>query len=287
MRQRKSWLFCLIALGLIVAGFLVAGIEFIVVPALQPLATVAAAAPAVTVPTAEAAVVSPKGPETVAQTDQAQTKTAAAKSSPAHAKAAAPQGLPVPVKTIGSKTAPITMEVFSDYQCPACGSLYEQTLRPMINDYVASGKVYLVHHDFPLPIAAHTHAYQAARWANAAAVVGKFQEVDAALFDNQKAWGDDGNIEKYVSGALSAADFKRVQKVMTGACMIDPGPIAKPESGCALDTYIDQDKLLGNQIPVKSTPTFVTYYKGQKYPPASGVISWPVMKQYFDSLLAQ
>jgi hypothetical protein len=38
---------------------------------------------------------------------------------------------------------------------------------------------------------------------------------------------------------------------------------------------------------VKSTPTFVTYYKGQKYPPASGVISWPVMKQYFDSLLAQ
>ena len=36
------------------------------------------------------------------------------------------------VKAIGSKSAPVTMEVFSDYQCPSCGSLYEQTLKPLI-----------------------------------------------------------------------------------------------------------------------------------------------------------
>ena len=44
------------------------------------------------------------------------------------------------------------MEVFSDYQCPACRGFFENTLRYMINDYVASGKVYLVHRDFPLPM---------------------------------------------------------------------------------------------------------------------------------------
>src|SRR5271170_5231015 len=48
-----------------------------------------------------------------------------------------------PVKSYGSPSAPITMEVFSDFQCPACRMLYEQTLKLLINDYVASGKVYL------------------------------------------------------------------------------------------------------------------------------------------------
>jgi protein-disulfide isomerase len=39
-----------------------------------------------------------------------------------------------PLKSYGSSSAPITMEVFSDYECPSCRSLYETTLRPMIND---------------------------------------------------------------------------------------------------------------------------------------------------------
>ncbi len=169
------------------------------------------------------------------------------------------------------------MEVFSDYQCPACGSLFELTLRPMINDYVAAGKVYLVHHDFPLPM--HPYGYQAARWETAAARIGKFQEIDAALYDNQKFWSADGNIEKYVAGALSAADFKRVQKQMVG-CALE----TKPSQGCALDVFIEQDKALGNQIPVKQTPTYVFTNRGQRLAPGAGPVAWPILKQFFDSL---
>ncbi|MGA7030593.1 MAG: thioredoxin domain-containing protein, partial [Candidatus Acidiferrales bacterium] len=66
------------------------------------------------------------------------------------ASAADPAAAAVPMKSLGNKNAPITMEVFSDYQCPSCGNFFENTLRPMINDYVAQGKVYLIHHDFPL-----------------------------------------------------------------------------------------------------------------------------------------
>ena len=80
----------------------------------------------------------------------------------------------------------------------------------MIQDYVASGKVYLVHHDFPLQM--HTYSGQAARWANAAAMIGQFQDVDAALFDNQAKWTADGDMEKYVAGAVSPANFKRVRE---------------------------------------------------------------------------
>lgn len=195
----------------------------------------------------------------------------------------------------GSSSAPIKMEVFSDYECPSCRALYEQTLRPMINDYVASGKVYLVHRDFPLP--SHKYGYEAARWVNAAARVGEFANAEAALYDNQPAWSADGDIEKYVAGAMPAADFKRVQKIMESCA--GPAPTSASASGgrfmdvavethvCPLDQYINEDRAMGMKIPVQATPTYVITYKGQKYPPGSGVVSWPILKQFFDSLLSQ
>jgi len=208
---------------------------------------------------------------------------------------AKPAGIAAPQKSYGSPSAPIVMEVFSDYQCPSCRSLFENTLRPMIDDYVAAGKVYLVHRDFPLP--AHKYGYQASRWANAAASVGheQFAKVEAALYDNQASWSNDGNIEKFVETALSSADLKRVQKLMEG-CEASPTAslpganlrnVAATAAGCAFDPFIEQDRALGQRIPVQATPTFVFTHKGLRLPPSSGVISWQILKQFFDSLLGQ
>src|SRR5208337_3587087 len=114
------------------------------------------------------------------------------------------------VKSYGSSSAPIKLEVFTDYQCPSCRTFYESSLRQLIaSDYIATGKLYLVHHDFPLQ--AHMYSGMAARWANAAAQVGAFSAVEAALYDNQDAWGASGDIAKYVAAAMPAADFKRVE----------------------------------------------------------------------------
>lgn len=197
-----------------------------------------------------------------------------------------------PIKAYGSKDAPITMEVFTDYQCPSCRSLYENTLRPMINDYVAFGKVYLVHHDFPL--SAHKYSGQAARWANAAARVGEFQSVEAALYDNQDSWGADGNIAKYVSAVMSGAEFKRVATIVAScdypAITSHPdgsNPLTGITRPCALDVSIAQDIAIGYHIPVQATPTYLIAYKNQHLPAASGVVSWPILKQFFDSLLSQ
>jgi protein-disulfide isomerase len=197
-----------------------------------------------------------------------------------------------PVKTFGNKNAPITMEVFSDYQCPSCGNFYEQTLKPLLgpDGYVASGKVYLVHRDFPLEM--HPYSAIAARWANAAAKIGKFQDVDAALWDNQSSWSTDGNIEKFVAAAMSSADFKRLQallKACTGTAPKSKADRSVPaaDPGCSVDPFIVQDIGLGYSVPVQATPTFVIYYKGQKYPASSGMVSYPILKQFFDSLLSQ
>jgi protein-disulfide isomerase len=244
------------------------------------VATIAGAQTATTQPTAKSAT--PSKPATSAATH---VHTAAA------AKPVAP--LSAPVKSYGSSSAPITMEVFSDYECPSCRNLFEQTLRPMIADYVASGKVYLVHRDFPLPM--HKYGYEAARWLNASARAGQFQNVEAALYDNQNAWAQDGSIEKYVAGAMSVAEFKRVQSQMhgcefPGAATMKPAAFAlggQTGQACSLDTYIDQDRALGNKIPVQATPTYVISYKGNHLPAGSGIVSWPILKQFFDSLLSQ
>jgi protein-disulfide isomerase len=241
-------------------------------------------------------------PTVRAQGTAAPAATAAAKPKTAAKPHAAPDtaASATPVKTFGNKNAPITMEVFSDYQCPSCRTFFEQTLRPLLgpspDGYVADGKVYLVHRDFPLPM--HPYSFQAARWANAAAKIGRFQDVDGALFDNQGSWGADGNIEKYVAAALSPTDFKRVQKLMAGCegatatagvkpASLNSGAGAQATSGCALDTYISSDQELGKSVPVQATPTFVIFYKGQKYPASSGFVTYPILKQFFDSLLSQ
>jgi protein-disulfide isomerase len=80
-----------------------------------------------------------------------------------------------------------------------------------------------------------------------------------------------------------------VQKLVSGCLTQTPGNTAAAQTShtCELDTFIQQDQALGKQVPVNSTPTIVITYKGQRYPPMSGMFTWPIMKQYLDSLMAQ
>jgi len=221
-------------------------------------------------------------------TSAAKTNTGATKNADPKPVAAGPL-----VKSYGSASAPIRMDVFTDYQCPSCRNFYESSLRQLIaSDYVTSGKVYLVHHDFPLR--AHMYSGLAARWANAAARVGEFPEVEAALYENQDAWGASGDIPKYVAAAMPAADFKRMETLVK-SCESPPptsswdhgDPLANDSHPCAFDYAVRDDIELGYKVPVQATPTYVITYKGQKLPAGSGIVSWPILKQFFDSLLAQ
>ncbi len=219
----------------------------------------------------------------------ASAQTAKVTSAKAHPKADAAASA-VPNKTIGIKSAPITMEVFSDYECPSCGNFYESTLKTMIQTYVAQGKVYLVHHDFPLQM--HRYSGEAARFANAAAKIGKFQDVDAALFDNQGAWTESGDVAKYVAGSMSPADFTRVVNILKTCSAAPPtskadGSMPTADPTCSVDKYIVEDIAMGYKVPVKATPTFVITYKGQRYSPMASSVTWPILKQFFDSLLSQ
>jgi protein-disulfide isomerase len=196
-----------------------------------------------------------------------------------------------PVKTYGSKSAPLTIELFTDYECPICQVFYEQTLRQLIENYVAAGKVYVIHHDFPL--AMHQYSGEAARWSDAAATVGQFDAAEAALYDNQAAWTADGNIAKFMAQAMPKTAFDRVEAIMKDCTtpapqLTTPGadPLARSGHGCPVDPYIAQDIKLGESDGVNATPTYVILRNGQKITQGSGNVSWPILKQVFDTLLA-
>src|SRR4029077_16354627 len=143
-----------------------------------------------------------------------------------------------PHKAFGSKNAPVTMEVFSDFQCPACKTLFTTTNRRLMDDYVSTGKVYLIHRDFPLPM--HAHSRVAARYARAAAQIGKVEPVEQALFQNQEKWEQNGDVDGTVAAVLSAAEMAKVRALVKGG---------------SLEPLIDKDYALGQTYRVNQTPT--------------------------------
>jgi protein-disulfide isomerase len=51
--------------------------------------------------------------------------------------------------TVGDPGAPVTMHIFSDFQCHFCLQFHDETLPLIVEDFVRSGQVKLVYHDFP------------------------------------------------------------------------------------------------------------------------------------------
>lgn len=174
-----------------------------------------------------------------------------------------------PKEALGSKTAPIVMEVFSDYQCPACKTLYITTNRLLMDNYVSTGKVYLIHRDFPLPM--HAHSKVAAQYSRAASQIGKLEPVADALFQNQEKWEQSGDVDGTLASVLSSGEMTKVRALV--------------KSG-TLDAAIEKDKALGQTYRVNQTPTTVFHAKGQTFPYA-GVMSWDILKQFLDQLLSQ
>jgi protein-disulfide isomerase len=206
---------------------------------------------------------------------EVKTVSAAAKAA-SYSAAPEPVGAPVegvadvdPHKAFGSKSAPITMEVFSDYQCPSCRALFLGTNRQLMDNYVTTGKVYLIHRDFPLPM--HAYSRVAARYARAAAEIGKIEVVERALYENQDKWEQTGDVDGIVAAVLSPGDMTKVRALVKGG---------------TLEPLIDKDYALGQMYRVASTPTTVFHSKGQTYP-YSGAMGYETLRQFLDQLLSQ
>ena len=170
-------------------------------------------------------------------------------------------------KALGNPQAPVRIDLYSDYQCPGCKWLHENTIRPLIQDYVNAGKVYLVQREYPLP--AHAHAHLAACYACAAEKIGKYQLVGDQLFRTQDGWEKDGNVAGAACSVLSAVEAGQVR-----ALAISPEIL----------TLVNDDMRAGHAEAVGGTPTMIITKLIRRFPVA-GPVSYPVLRRFLDSLL--
>jgi protein-disulfide isomerase len=171
------------------------------------------------------------------------------------------------IRSRGLSSAPIQIDVYSDFQCPACKALYEGTLSPLAYDYIDKGKVYLVHHEYPLP--QHAHAMEAACYACAASRVGKYEQVCDVLFRQQETWATNGKVDETVCSILTPAEAKKVR-----ALAKDP----------AIAAEVRQDIQAGQTAQINQTPTMILTYRAKQYRIPGG--NYDILRRFIDQLLA-
>jgi protein-disulfide isomerase len=188
----------------------------------------------------------------------------AAAAAPAPAPAALPGGrAAVPLRADdpakGKASAPVTMVLFSDFQCPFCARA-----TPAVSEIESSypNDVRIVWKHFPLPF--HPNAMPAALAAEAARLQGgapKFWAMHDKLFANQQALSE-ATYERYAGElGLDVARFKR--------------DLGDPK----LRTRVEEDAKLAQQLGVNGTPTFIV--NGERVVGSGG------LKATVDRMLAQ
>lgn len=168
-------------------------------------------------------------------------------------------------------SAPVVIEVFSDFSCPACRQLYFDTIRNVMAKYALPGKVCVVYYEFPLRN--NRYSREAARWGHAAIRLGqqKWVRVMDALFTSQGKWTRDGRIEAVLAAALPPKDMDRLRQWLD-----DP----------KLDEAIDRDLAEGRQRNVQRTPTFFITANGETER-FVGAVQYGIFRRYLDNLLAR
>ncbi len=133
----------------------------------------------------------------------------------------------------GPDTAPVTIVVFADFECPFCAR-GNDILAALRRDY--GDKLRIVHKHHPLPM--HSHAWVAARATSAAKAQGKFWAFHDALYE-ERAHFDVEDLHRIAKDI--GLDMKKFRRAMERT---------------DLDAGIEADLSLASAIGVNSTPTF-------------------------------
>ncbi|MHB8399639.1 MAG: DsbA family protein [Candidatus Limnocylindrales bacterium] len=147
-------------------------------------------------------------------------------------------------RTLGRPDAPVTVDLWTDFQCPYCAQFTQQIEPQLIRDFVVPGTVKLVAHDLSFIGAGHTpdESNDAAVAARCAARQGRFWEYDEYLFWNQLG----ENVGSFTPPRLLAiASAVGLDTTAFTSCVADPSVLAA----------VTADTAAGTAKGVTSTPT--------------------------------
>ncbi len=208
------------------------------------------------------------GPDFADKACQANVALAPAAAAPAQQGAIVPAALQVPVQGLtirpddpvrGNPKAPVTIVLFSDFQCPFC-SRVEPTLEQVQKVY--GDKVRIVWKHQPLPF--HPNAMPAAEAAEAAREQGKFWQMHGRLFQSQSA--------------LSDALYDQIAKEIG----LDVRRFDDARRSGRARARIAEDQALAARIGAQATPTM--FVNGVK---VEGAVPFEQIKAVVDQQLAR
>ncbi|MET0772010.1 MAG: thioredoxin domain-containing protein [Candidatus Limnocylindrales bacterium] len=171
-------------------------------------------------------------------------------------------------RAVGAPDAPITIEVWEDFQCPACGMFARSTEPRLLEEYVGTGKVRLVYRDMAFLGQESIDAAVAARAAQQLLGGDAFWRYHDLLFHNQ-----DGENE----GAFD----RNVLADMAVSLGIDRDAFLAALDDPALIHAVETETRAGAQAGVSSTPTLVI--DGM---PHAGAPPYSALAEYLDEQLA-
>lgn len=147
-------------------------------------------------------------------------------------------------RVLGKADAPVTIDLYSDFQCPVCRRA-ELMIRRLAPNYMDTGKAKVVYHNYAFIGQESEWAAQAAECANDQ---GKFWEYAYTLFDNQTG----ENVGAFAKANLKkfASDIK-LDTTAFNACF-DNGKYV---------TLIEKEKGEAQARNIRATPSF--YVNGQ------------------------
>lgn len=170
-------------------------------------------------------------------------------------------------RAVGAADAPVTIEAWEDFQCPACG-MFTRAMEPrLLEEYVVPGKVRLVYRDMAFLGQESIDAAVGARAAERLLGAGGFWRFHDLLFHNQHG-ENEGAFSRTVLADMAV--LLGIDRSAFLAALDDPELIAA----------VKAETREGQQAGVNSTPTLDI--NGQLM---AGLPTWDKVSAYLDGLL--
>jgi len=177
--------------------------------------------------------------------------------------------------SLGDPNAPVTIDVFEDFQCPACQRFTENTEPLVIQNLVATGKARYVFHNYPFldgnSVDSSGESDQAANASMCANEQGKFWEMHSTLYAN---WNGENQ------GAFSS---RRLQ-AMAESLRLDVDAFNSCFSLNKFEAELQADFDLGGLMGVSGTPT--VFVNGRRVGQANSVASYQEIAEAVNAIAA-
>lgn len=168
----------------------------------------------------------------------------------------------------GNQNAPVTIAVWTDYQCPFCQKLEQESITKIISDYVNSGKVKIVFKDWAFlgQDSQSAGIFGRAVWE---ASPDKFYKWHKAMFDNQgqenSGWATKAKMDSLATSV--GIDASKVDQLVA-------------QKTTEYQKMIDDDKAEGTSFGINGTPGTIVDHQL-----IVGSQPYPTFKSAIDALL--